>query len=207
MKKLNFFIPLLCGLALLSSCGNEAPEEEKNEDPVCTYTYNEGMTSLDWTAYKTSEKVPVEGTFNNFEITAENGSDPLEVAKSMSFTIETSSVETNNPERNTKISEHFFKSIQTEQISGSVKALKDDGTAIVTITMNGVDIDVKGSYTLNDLVFSFKASIDMAAWNGIAGIDALNAVCKDLHTGADGVSKLWSEVAISFSTTLKSDCN
>lgn len=207
MKKANFFIPVLCGLALLSSCGSEPQEEETSDEQVCTYTYNEGMTSLDWTAYKTSEKVPVEGSFNNFEVTAESGSDPLEVAKSMSFTIETASVETNNPDRNAKINEHFFKTINTAQITGSVKALNKDGSAVVTIKMNGVDFDVKGSYTLEELVFSFKASIDVASWNGVAGIEALNAVCKDLHTGADGVSKLWSEVAISFSTTLKSDCN
>lgn len=207
MKKMNFVIPAVFGLALLYSCGTEPQKEDQPAEEICTYTYNEGMTSLDWTAYKTSEKVPVEGSFNNFEITAESGSDPLEVAKSMSFTIETASVETNNPDRNAKISEHFFNTINTEEITGSVKSLKEDGSAIVTIKMNGVDFDVKGTYTLNDLVFSFKASIDVAAWNGVSGIEALNAVCKDLHTGADGVSKLWSEVAISFSTTLKSDCN
>jgi polyisoprenoid-binding protein YceI len=207
MKKANFFLPFLCGVVFLSSCGSDAPETDEASEPVCTYTYNEGMTSLDWTAYKTSEKVPVEGSFNDFEITAESASDPLDVAKSMSFTIETASVETNNPDRNAKISEHFFKTINTSQITGSVKSLNEDGSAVVSIKMNGVDFDVKGTYTLEDLVFSFKASIDVASWNGVSGIEALNAVCKDLHTGADGVSKLWSEVALSFSTTLKSDCN
>ena len=207
MKKLNFFILLLSGLATLSACTHEPQEDEIDVKAECTYTYNEGMTSLDWTAFKTSEKVPVEGSFNNFRVSAESSKDPMEVAKSMSFTIETASVETNNPDRNTKINEHFFKTINTEEISGSVKTLNEDGTAVVSIKMNGIDFDVKGTYTLHDLVFSFKASIDVAAWNGVSGIDALNDVCKDLHTGADGVSKLWSEVAISFSTTLKSDCN
>ncbi|MFT5582308.1 MAG: hypothetical protein ACI9G9_001573 [Psychromonas sp.] len=35
---------------------------------------------------------------------------------------------------------------------------------------------------------------------------ALNTICKDLHTGDDGVSKLWSEVDLNFSTVLQTDC-
>src|SRR3989338_430850 len=207
MKKATFLLSAIATSVLLASCGGDPEEKTGAEDATCTYSYNEGMTSLDWTAYKTSAKVPVEGSFNSFEISAESGSDPKKVAESMSFTINTSSVETNNPERNVKIAEHFFKTINTEVITGEVKSLKDDGTAIVSITMNSVTFDVKGKYTLEDRDFSFTASIDVSSWNGLTGIEALNTVCKELHTGEDGVSKLWSEVAISFSTKLKSDCN
>ena len=35
---------------------------------------------------------------------------------------------------------------------------------------------------------------------------ALYEVCDELHTGADGVSKLWSEVAISAEVPLKKTC-
>ncbi|OFZ53597.1 MAG: hypothetical protein A3D92_09730 [Bacteroidetes bacterium RIFCSPHIGHO2_02_FULL_44_7] len=207
MKKATFLLSAIATSVLLASCGGDPEEKTGAEDATCTYSYNEGMTSLDWTAYKTSAKVPVDGSFNSFEISAESGSDPKKVAESMSFTINTSSVETNNPERNVKIAEHFFKTINTEVITGEVKSLKDDGTAIVSITMNSVTFDVKGKYTLEDRDFSFTASIDVSSWNGLTGIEALNTVCKELHTGEDGVSKLWSEVAISFSTKLKSDCN
>lgn len=207
MKKATFLLSAIATSVLLASCGGDPEENTAAEEATCTYSYNEGMTSLDWTAYKTSAKVPVEGSFNSFEISAESGSDPKKVAESMSFTINTTSVETNNPERNVKIAEHFFKTINTEVITGEVKTLKDDGTAIVAITMNSVTFDVKGKYTLEDRDFSFTASIDVASWNGLSGIEALNTVCKELHTGEDGVSKLWSEVAISFSTKLKSDCN
>ena len=207
MKKATFILSALATTFLFTSCGGDPETETTSEDASCTYSYNEGMTSLDWTAYKTSAKVPVAGSFNSFEITAESGTDPKQVAESMSFTINTVSVETMNPERNLKIVDHFFKTINTEVISGEVKALKDDGTAIVAITMNSVTFDVKGKYKLTDRDFSFTASIDVSSWNGIPGIDALNTVCKELHTGDDGVSKLWSEVAISFSTKLKADCN
>lgn len=206
MKRTIYFLSALMMTTVMYSCGGDQPEEGTVAEETCTYSYNEGTTTLGWTAFKTSAKVPVEGSFNEFEISAESGEDAKSVAESMSFVINTASVETNNPDRNAKITEHFFKTIKTSEIKGSVKSLKDNGEAVVAITMNGVTFDVKGTYTLEDTDFSFKATIDVAAWNGLPGIEALNTVCKDLHTGEDGVSKLWSEVAISFSTKFKSEC-
>lgn len=73
--------------------------------------------------------------------------------------------------------------------------------------MNDISIDVEGDYTFESNTFTFDSMVDVASWNGLPGITALNTVCEDLHTGEDGVSKLWSEVQLSFSTTLKSDCD
>lgn len=73
--------------------------------------------------------------------------------------------------------------------------------------MNNIAQEVKGQYTFVDDKFEFSATIDVANWNANSGITALNKICKDLHTGPDGVSKLWSEVDLKFSTTLASDCN
>ena len=72
--------------------------------------------------------------------------------------------------------------------------------------MNGKAVDVIGTYTLEGETFSFSATIDVAQWDGMGGIDALNEICRELHTGADGKSKLWSEVDLSFTTSLKKEC-
>ena len=136
----------------------------------------------------------------------ESSDDPKKLIESLTFTIETSSVETQNEERNGKIAKLFFTTIGTPQITGKVKSLGEDGNATVEIKMNNLSQDVVGSYTLIDGKFSFNATIDVLKWNAGAGIKELNTACKDLHTGADGVSKLWSEVALSFTTELSSDC-
>ena len=72
--------------------------------------------------------------------------------------------------------------------------------------MNEMTIEIEGDYELNVGIFTFDAMIDLSLWNAISGVDALNAICKDLHTGEDGVSKLWSEVKLSLKTTLKKTC-
>lgn len=206
MKKTIYIFASLIIAMSLASCGGEAEpttSEDSTEETIQYYKYNEGMTTLEWTSYKTTAKVGVSGGFNDIKVTSVEGTSPKEVIESIEFIIQTSSVETNNEDRNLKVAEHFFGTINAPTIEGKVSQLNDDNTAIITITMNGITMDIEGDYTLDGPAFSFTSSIDVSSWNGVPGIDALNTVCEDLHTGEDGVSKLWTEVGLSFSTTLK----
>jgi hypothetical protein len=196
---------LLTGL--LFSCGGNDTETTKSTSEKCTYTVVNENSTLDWTAFKFTERKGVTGTFREINIDGlESSEDPKTLIESLSFSIPTSTVETENPERNGKISKQFFGTISTEKITGEVKSLGKNGKAVISIKMNGVSKDVTGEYTLNAGTFVFKAAIDVVDWNAGGGIAALNAICKDLHTGTDGVSKLWSEVDLSFTTVLKKEC-
>jgi len=196
---------LLTGL--LFSCGGNDNETTKSASEKCTYSVVNENSTLEWTAFKFTERKGVTGTFREINIDGlESSEDPKTLIESLSFSIPTSTVETENPERNGKISKQFFGTISTENITGEVKSLGKNGKAVISIKMNGVSKDVTGEYTLNAGTFVFKAAIDVVDWNAGSGIAALNAICKDLHTGTDGVSKLWSEVDLSFTTVLKKEC-
>lgn len=201
---------LVLGFALFS-CGGASDEKETEKtaanEEVCSYSYDHGSTTFEWTAYKTSEKLPVKGGFNEIEVKTEAGENQLDVIKTLHFTINTKSINSKNEERDAKIYKHFFETISAPTIKGHVTAINEDGTATVAIDIRGIMYDIKGDYTLVENTFSFTSSTDLLHWNAISGVDALNKVCKDLHTGPDGVSKLWSEIGLSFSTTLTSDCD
>jgi hypothetical protein len=200
---------IFAGATLLSACKGEPEKELTKQEEVnqCFYSYNSGSSVLEWTAFKFTEKAPVKGTFNKIEIKGlETSDDPKKLIESLSFDIATESVETQNPERNGKIANLFFGTIATSTITGKVKSLSGNGKATIEIKMNGVPQDVVGEYTLENTKFSFHAVIDVLKWNAAKGIETLNTACKDLHTGADGKSKLWSEVELSFTTELSSDC-
>jgi polyisoprenoid-binding protein YceI len=208
MKSGILFLALSGLILTMQSCGSETKTETTDEaEKSCFYSYNSGSSVLEWTAFKFTDKTPVKGSFNEIKIEGiESSDDPKKLIESLTFTIETSSVETQNEERNGKIVKLFFGTIGTPQITGKVKSLGEDGNATVEIKMNNLSQDVVGTYTLIDGKFAFNATIDVMKWNAGAGIKELNTACKDLHTGADGVSKLWSEVALSFTTELSSDC-
>lgn len=202
--KYNFFFLSLLSLLLFSCKSDKTVKEET--PTICYYTYDEESSNLEWTAFKTTGKVPVAGSFNEMEVSAEEGNTPKEVLESIEFKISTSSVETNNVERNGKIADKFFGTINTTVIEGKVKDLQNNGKAVVSIKMNNKSVDVVGDYNLNGEKFDFHSTINLADWDAQSGVDALNTACKELHTGDDKISKLWSEVELKFSTVIKSNC-
>jgi hypothetical protein len=207
MKNTVFILVLGVLVQSLMGCSNRDADKKSIEKKKCNYSYNDESSVLEWTAFKFNNKTPVKGTFTKVNINGlKTSNDPKELLKSLRFSILTASVETQNVERNAKIVQFFFGTIKTDSIVGKVLSLDDSGKSVVKIKMNGIDRDVEGDYTFIDNKFTFKSSIDVAKWNALSGIDALNTVCKVLHTGNDGVSKLWTTVDIQFSTTLKADC-
>jgi len=45
--------------------------------------------------------------------------------------------------------------------------------------------------------------MNLDTWNGQTAVASLNEACKDLHKGADGVSKTWNEVAIEVTSSFQ----
>lgn len=207
ISKLTYRFAATLAFGLLVGCSGEEESVQEEKKP-CFYEYNSGATTFEWTAFKFADKSgPVPGGFNEINVEFEGSEDPKEVIESISFSIPTSSVETQNEDRNKKIAEFFFGTIGTETIEGEFKELKPNGKAVVAIKMNGASVDVVGDYTLDGALFTFETTIDVSSWNALSGIKALNKVCEDLHRKAPGEeSKLWSEVDLKLSTTLKSDC-
>lgn len=211
MKKLQQITLFTFSIFLLAACGTESPKEgetDATEKEVCFYSYNEGSTVMGWTAFKFNDKTPVKGTFKeiNVEGTLESD-DAMALLKSLSFDIPVSSIESLDEDRNAKIIKHFFGTIATENLTGKILSLGNNGEAVLEVSMNNMKKKLQGKYTFVDGKFDFSATMDVANWGAASGIEALNTICKDLHTGPDGISKLWSEVDLTFSTTLMSDCN
>lgn len=214
MKK-NVIVLMTAFIGLtFSSCKNAATEDNKQEvkEEICTYSYDNSSSKVGFTAYKFLSKTGVGGAFNELTVTGgEANEDAQKVIESLGFEIPISSIDTKDAGRDAKISKFFFGTIKTDKITGKVIKLDaSKGEATLSITMNGVSKEVTGKYTLAEADFSFEAEINVDNWNAQSGITALNNECKVLHTdvaNGDKESKLWSDVTISFSTTLKKSCN
>ncbi|MBO6534098.1 MAG: hypothetical protein JJ967_13725, partial [Muricauda sp.] len=128
MKKLQ-----LAALALLIitafSCKKAQKEEKKTEVKASTASYSlvQDSTDVRFTAYKTTDKVPVGGTFQQVDVAYTAGETPKETIDGLEFTIPVSSLFTNDPTniRDPKIIEFFFnKMVETQSITGKF-SLKD----------------------------------------------------------------------------------
>lgn len=219
MKTTHSILALAIAATGLVSCGG-SQEENKEEAEVnvkeienCVYAYNPEKTDLKFTAYKFIRKAGVSGTFTGMQVEGElSGAVPKDILESISFSIPTSTIETNNADRNKKIDSLFFgKLAGTHMITGEVVELNESkGVATLSVTMNDITKEVEGEYSLEDNKFVFSANINVNNWDAQEGIKALNEACKDLHTdveNGDTESKLWPDVTLDFETVLDKKCD
>ena len=222
MKKI---MSILAISVIIFACSKKEPKEEtfsenratSTEEPVdsipknCTYTYNDSTTTFGWKAYKTNEKIGVGGTFDDIQVTASTRSSMLETLNSISFIIQTQSVNSNNEERDIKLFNFFFnKMIGTDKISGRVKSIAGSdasGNATFEIIMNEMTQDVTLAYTTVDEILNFSGDLNMDNFNGQEAVKILNKECEALHTGGDGLSVLWPTISLTISTQLTMKCD
>ena len=218
MKKL--FLPIAVITAFtITSCGGgettDATEETATENTAgtCFYSYDETTgAQVRWTAFKTTAKVGVGGQFDQVNVTAGDKSTKItDLLETIKFNIPTSSTNTANEGRDSKIVESFFSVMnETDIILGQVKSVEGDnisGTCTFYLTINNVEKETVLNYTVEDATVKLTGEIDMVDFGAEAAVAALNEVCGPLHTGEDGVTKTWSVVELSIETTLTKECH
>ncbi|TGL61408.1 YceI family protein [Leptospira sarikeiensis] len=179
----------------------------------CTYSVSQDATSLDWKAFKFTEKTGVGGKFTKVSISgAKSSANIPDALKGLKFSIDSLDLDSANPERDPKIKGTFFGNLKANgKISGSVSSAKleadgKSGSGIVKLTWNGVTKDLPLQFTFENGVIEAKGSLDVNDWKGGKALAALNAACSELHKSKDGKSVLWPNVDIVIKSTLKKDC-
>ena len=177
-------------------------EEKTLETQTIARTYNvvNDSTKVSFTAYKTTDKVAVGGSFKEITLTnTGEGKTAFEALNGNKFSIPVSSLFTNDATgtRDPKILKFFFGMLKdTELISGEFKVIGEN-TCSIDVNLNGKTTNIPLNYTSNsDTSLSFDGVMNLENWDGLAAVASLNKACAALHTGKDGVSKTWSEVAV-----------
>ena len=216
-KNVHLLAAFSLTVILMGSCGNaqkehkDGNEQEPQAEKVCTWSYVHENSSVSWTAYKFTEMAGVGGKFDEFTVSGtEAASERQNVIAKAGFRIPVSSINTQNPDRDKKIRDFFFGSLDnSEVLSGQVTGIEgneDMGTVSLSLKLNAVEKDVKLDYSFHGDTLLVSGMIDVSDWNAGAGIEKLNAECKQLHTGSDGKSVLHPNVRLDIRTVLKQVC-
>lgn len=196
---------------VLTSCGGggEAETDTTTKDSVaaCTYSYDSSKTELTWTAFKLTEKIGVNGTFDQINVVAKNESaDMYGVLSGATFDIPIASLNSQDPIRDGKVKRSFFGNMmETSSITGTVNSISASG-ANIAILMNGVTKEYSGEVITKDETITVKTTINLEDFNAQTSMDSLSVVCSEKHTGPDGVNKFWSDVEVVVKTTLTKNC-
>lgn len=187
----------LCA-AVFVGCKKEeakkAEEPQLEEVPVAEKVSY--LHKLEWTAYKTPDKIGVSGTFNDIELSGAKDSGNIEQdIKDATFKVVTSTVNSKDQERDTKLFNSFFK-LMAGDITGKFVDFKD-GKATIEITMNSVTKQKEFTYTIIGNTIALKGNIDIIAdFDGTKAFNSIHELCKELHA-----DKTWTEVDINVEIT------
>jgi hypothetical protein len=185
----------------LSSCKSESKKEDADK-VAAPFALKYAKNDIHFTAYKTSEKIPVGGQFSEIEIVSGGtGNSVKEAINNTEFSIPVSSIVTKDSSRDYKIKKFFFGVMSNTDLLSGKLLISDGSNGIAKITMNGETKDIPFTYTIVDKIFNMQTTIDVNNWNASAALASLNKVCEDLHKGSDGVSVTWSEVALNITST------
>ncbi len=202
---------------LLFTCSSDKKTNAKStttstakQSTDCSYSAQKEGIKVNWTAFKTTKKVGVNGSFNNVDTETKPVANSItHLITGSTFKINTSSVNSKNEDRDKKLVSFFFGKFANMSITGLFKNATGNNTSgkgTVNVTMNGIAKDIPYTYIATENEVKINTNIDTDLWNGQSAIASINKACEKLHTGEDGVSKTWKDVDVNVVIPFKKNC-
>ena len=201
MKYYTLIVLLLLGVSCHDYPKKESPIQPVKQQARSVLKERSLVSkSLTFTAYKTTKKIGVSGSFKEIitknDVHKVSGTLP-EALNKIEFEIPISSLSTNNPIRDSTVLVSFFKKIQNSKISGSFKGFQGKmGIAMVMLNFNGITQQLPVEFTSDQKTVRFNGLLDLSKWGALSALESINNSCFDLHKGPDGISKTWQEIKI-----------
>lgn len=176
----------------------------------CIYEYDPSKTSLEWTAFKFTEKTGVKGKFDSIRVFGKTkDKSKYTISEKIKFQIDSLSINSANPDRDAKIKKFFFGSVKGNQkLTGNFSeiAAGESGNAKLNLQYGKFKTSLPVSFVWKEDTVEVVGTVDVATLGLTQGLAKLNAECNDLHKGSDGVSKLWPTVDVKVVSTFKKVC-
>lgn len=202
-------LKIALGLSLLPLSAFAAKKE-------CRFVVDTGSVKVAWTAFKTSEKTPVQGTLKDLTFKT-----PVKGGKSLKAVLAQTKAfgqidsekksDSGNPARDLTLFQKFFSLIASQgKVSGAFTHIKGDekaGQMDLRLDLNGKARAVTMKYTMNSTGdFEASGEFDMNDYGLEAALASIHKACEELHKGKDGVSKTWPNVGVKLTAKINKDC-
>lgn len=212
MKKLIILI-LAISISGFYSCNNNSGTQnnEVKTEKECKYIYNASKINVHFTTFKHSKRVEVGGKFDSLIVKGKNSAKSIEkLLKGTKFEIFVDGINTNDPGRDKKIKQFFFAAMKnTNKLTGEILSSQgndEKGKGQISLKMNDIENKIAFDYEFNNNELKLQGIINLISFDGEKAIKSLNDACKQLHTGEDGITKLWPDVKFLITINVDKEC-
>ncbi len=182
----------------------------------CDYRLEPASVKVNWTAFKTTEKLAVSGTVKDVAVQS------VQKAKSLKDLVEKTTgkgkfdaegkSDSGNPARDATLFQKFFSLLLNQgEFKGSFVKLNgtnSEGKIGLQLSVNGKKTIVPMEYKLSpEGNFEASGSFDMMNMGMQKAHESIHTACEKLHQGKDGISKTWTEVGVKVSAMIQKDCH
>jgi len=190
---------ILVVLPLLVVSNAQAKSTPQKDE--CLMGFDPAQVKVEWTGYKTTEKLGAKGTFADLKIHGKNqGKSVDRILSGLRAEINALSVQSGNEARDLNLRETFFGLLAKKaQIQGQIRKVKGtqtQGQFELDLRLNGKQKAIPMQYVVKDSVFEATGELDVLDFGAKSPLEALAQRCLELHKGKDGVSKTWSTVSL-----------
>jgi hypothetical protein len=187
----------------------------KTPKSECFYQLDPASVKVTWTAFKTTEKIGVNGSVQGVNVNTPKKAKSLQsllkgVTASGNFD-EVKKSETGNPGRDQTLFDKFFSLLAKKaQFKGGFAAVKGDdqaGKINLLLSVNSKKSAVPMDYKIStEGAFEASGTFDVMSFGMQKAHASIHQACEELHKGKDGISKTWTEVGLKIVAQIQKDC-
>jgi len=205
-------IPLFFLFLGFNMCTDDSTTQKKAVEPIDKPTicvWEKPNVQLNWTMYKTSDKIAFSNSFQEISVNNFKSSpDLLTSLTGTTLTVNTQSVQFNGAV-NKILAEYLFgHMMESDAIIFSIKSLDStSNTAIVNLKMNNTNKDIQVVLTENENTVHLKGKLDLKLdFDAGEPLYFYKTARFKEHKGKDGKSVTWSDVSFEFVLKAKKKC-
>ena len=183
---------------------------------ACSYALDPASIQINWTAFKTTGKVPVKGAFSEVTLVGELESkkgltDLLSQLEGELHIQSEAMIRTGNPARDLTLFQHFFglfkKNAEMTGVIHTVKGDEREGSFELKLTLNQKTREIPMHYRREASgAFEATGNLDVLDFGLSNAFQDLHHTCEALHMGKDGISKTWSQVVLKLEARIDEKC-
>ncbi len=158
-----------------------------------------GDLNVKWTGFKGPTKIGVPGTFKDIKLSIEKSDDLSKFLQSANVIIQTNSLDSKLPMRDSNITSTIFSLASTKEIKANIVSIDEAKLELVLkVNINGTEKNILMKYEKTDSTITAKGTLEILDFGLNDSFIAFEKKCGPLHQ-----MKSYSNVDIEFTLPYK----